>query len=211
MQDLIGVSEILSFLRSNASKEAKNFIVFTGIKNFIKFNRNKDSRYRKSIMENIEIYTIGVYGSTADLFFLKLKENKIDTFCDIRRRRGVRGSEYSFVNSRKLQDRLQVLKISYLHIIELSTPEEIRKIQYDADKNRKVTQRKRLTLSDNFINAYKNRVLEQFDFKSLFDRFIALESKKVVLFCVEENPLACHRSIVAGHLMDNYGFRVTNL
>lgn len=51
----------------------------------------------------MEFFTIGLYNSSDEAFFGKLKENKIDTFCDIRQRRGVRGAKYSFVNSKKLQ------------------------------------------------------------------------------------------------------------
>ena len=40
----------------------------------------------------MKIYTIGVYNSTEQEFFNKLVDNNIDTFCDIRQRRGVRGS-----------------------------------------------------------------------------------------------------------------------
>ena len=52
------------------------------------------------------IYTMGVFGSTEQQFFEKLTENKIDIFCDIRQRRGVRGREYAFVNSNYLQRKL---------------------------------------------------------------------------------------------------------
>ena len=41
----------------------------------------------------IKIYTIGVYNSTESSYFRKLQENNIDLFCDIRQRRGVRGSQ----------------------------------------------------------------------------------------------------------------------
>lgn len=45
----------------------------------------------------MKIFTIGVYNSTELQFFKKLSENNIDTFCDIRQRRGGRGREYAFV------------------------------------------------------------------------------------------------------------------
>lgn len=54
----------------------------------------------------INIYTIGVYNSTEDSYFNKLKINNIDLFCDIRQRRGVRGSQYKYVNSNYLQSKL---------------------------------------------------------------------------------------------------------
>ncbi len=54
----------------------------------------------------MKIYTIGVYGSTEEEFFGKLTKSKIDLFCDIRQRRGVRGRQYAFVNSSYLQKKL---------------------------------------------------------------------------------------------------------
>ena len=66
----------------------------------------------------MEFFTIGVYNSTEDLFFNKLIDNNIDTFCDIRLRRGVRGAKYSFVNSTKLQEKLFRLGLKYEHCIE---------------------------------------------------------------------------------------------
>ena len=45
-------------------------------------------------MSDLALYTMGVYGSTEASFFKKLEQNNIDTLCDIRQRRGVRGSKY---------------------------------------------------------------------------------------------------------------------
>ena len=59
----------------------------------------------------MEFFTIGVYNSTETEYFNKLIENNIDTFCDIRQRRGVRGAKYSFVNSNRLQEKLNELDI----------------------------------------------------------------------------------------------------
>ncbi len=162
-------------------------------------------------MLKIRVYTIGVYGSSAETFFKQLTDNKIDTFCDIRRRRAVRGSEYSFVNSKKLQKRLSELNINYLHILDLSPTDYIRKIQYAADKERNIKQRKREELSEEFISTYTKEILRKFDFEGLIDQFKLIGSKRVVLFCVEKNPSACHRSLAAEHLNQNCGFTVIHL
>jgi len=45
------------------------------------------------------LYTIGIYGFSEAEFFHRLVEAGIGTFIDIRRRRGVRGQEYSFANA----------------------------------------------------------------------------------------------------------------
>ncbi len=162
-------------------------------------------------MNKIHLYTIGVYGFTADSFFGKLTENKIDTFCDIRRRRGVRGSEYTFANSKRLQDHLADLNINYLHIVDLSPTDEIRHIQYAYDKEEGTSQRKRDSLSDEFISLYKKEILQKFDFQSLIKQLEALNAKRVVLFCVEKNPAACHRSLAAEQMNRRFGFKVKNL
>ena len=70
----------------------------------------------------MEFFSIGVYNSTEQEFFDKLTDNRIDTFCDIRQRRGVRGAKYAFVNSNRLQAKLNELDIRYGHIIDLALP-----------------------------------------------------------------------------------------
>jgi hypothetical protein len=80
------------------------------------------------------IYTIGVYGLTEDDFFQKLLVNQIDTFCDIRRRRAVRGAQYAFVNSKRLQDKLGKLSIKYVYEIGLAPTNEVRELQKKSDE-----------------------------------------------------------------------------
>ena len=162
-------------------------------------------------MKQIKIFTIGVYGTPADSFFRILVENKIDTFCDVRNRRAVRGSQYSFATSKRLQAQLAELGIKYLHIPELSTPDEIRKIQYEADKKLATTQTKREILSKAFISAYKNEVVQVFDFKNFLKQLEAIDAERIVLFCVEKSPFACHRSIVSDYFRKKYKFPVKHL
>ena len=80
------------------------------------------------------VFTIGVYGSTEESFFGALVENEIDLFIDIRARRGMRGSKYSYVNSTVLQAKLRKLGIYYAHLKELSPTKKIRALQWQADK-----------------------------------------------------------------------------
>jgi len=47
---------------------------------------------------SIKIITIGVYGFTEETFLQALHTARVDTFCDIRQRRNVRGSAYSNSN-----------------------------------------------------------------------------------------------------------------
>jgi hypothetical protein len=53
------------------------------------------------------LFTIGAYGFDADHFFDTLQQANVDLFLDIRRRRGVRGSEYAFANANRLQEELE--------------------------------------------------------------------------------------------------------
>ncbi len=158
----------------------------------------------------MEFYTIGVYNSTEEFFFKKLTENKIDLFCDIRQRRGVRGAKYAFVNSSKLQESLKKSGIKYIHIKELAPTSEIRNLQKQSDLLNSEQKRDRNKLSILFTNAYTKRVLDNFSLDSLILQFQEMEVSKIVLFCVEEKNEACHRSIVANRLKD-LGYKVVHL
>src|SRR4029079_2390580 len=61
------------------------------------------------------VVTIGAYGFTAERFFAALREAGVDTFLDIRQRRGVRGAEYAFANHGRLTASLEGMGIRYLH------------------------------------------------------------------------------------------------
>lgn len=158
----------------------------------------------------MEFFSIGVYNSSEQEFFNKLTENKIDTFCDIRQRRGVRGSQYSFVNSNRLQAKLNDLEIKYGHVVELAPTTEIRELQKEADVQQGELKRDRNSLSKIFTLAYKDRILSKFDFDTFIDQLDEAGANRVVLFCVEKNPEACHRSIVTDKL-EKIGYKVTHL
>lgn len=158
----------------------------------------------------MEFFTIGVYKSTEKDFFKKLTDNNIDTFCDIRQRRGVRGSEYSFVNSNYLQQKLHELDIKYGHVLNLAPTSEIRDLQKQADLQTGEQKRDRNKLGKVFTLAYKEKILNQFDFDCFMEQLDDIGANKVVLFCVEEKAEACHRSIVAEKL-EKLGYNITHL
>ncbi|MEP2773274.1 MAG: DUF488 domain-containing protein [Fulvivirga sp.] len=158
----------------------------------------------------MEFFTIGVYNSTEKEYFSKLTENRIDTFCDIRQRRGVRGAQYSFVNSNRLQQKLGELDIKYGHVIELAPTSEIRELQKEADTQLGELKRDRNKLGKVFTIAYKDRILSHFDFDSFIENLENIGASRIVLFCVEEKPEACHRSIVTDKLQQ-LGYRISHL
>ena len=158
------------------------------------------------------LFTIGVYGSTEESFFGALVENEIELFIDIRARRGMRGSKYSYANSTALQAKLKDLGIHYAHLKELAPTKEIRGIQQSADKEGRTAKRQRAVLSKDYIRAYKRDVLNIYKRKraSEFNAEAVLAQarqasqypsdrplKRIVLFCVEQQAEACHRSLVA--------------
>lgn len=143
-----------------------------------------------------EIITIGVYGLTEDQFFKNLIDNEIHVFCDIRLRRGMRGSKYKFVNSNYLQSKLKLLGIDYLHIKELAPSKALREEQKKIDIKNNVMKSKRKELSDFFVNRFNIDCLENFDINT-FLILLGDNADKVAFFCVESNPKACHRSLVA--------------
>ena len=158
----------------------------------------------------MEFFTIGVYNSTQEEYFNKLTENQIDTFCDIRQRRGVRGAKYVFVNSNRLQAKLDDLGIQYGHISDLAPTKYIRELQKVADAQNQELKRDRSNLGKVFTLAYKEKILNPFDFDSFINKLQDIGAKRIVLFCVEEKPQACHRSIVTDKL-SNFGFKITHL
>lgn len=159
----------------------------------------------------MEFFTIGVYNSTEKEFFEKLTQNNIDTFCDIRQRRGVRGAKYSFVNSNRLQERLNDLEIKYGYIPDLSPTTEIRELQKEIDEEKGELKRGRQKLGKIFVIEYKNRILKNFDFEKFFESLDQIGASRIALFCVEEHPEACHRSIVADRLMNIFNYKTTHL
>jgi uncharacterized protein (DUF488 family) len=158
----------------------------------------------------MKIYTIGVYGSTEKEFFNKLVENRIDTFCDIRQRRGVRGSEYFFVNSNYLQSKLAELDIKYGHILDLAPTTEIREHQKAEDLRQGEHKRGRNKLGVVFASEFQNKI-EKFDFDNFVEQLDNADANRVVLFCVEGKAEACHRSIVANELNKRYKFEIEHL
>jgi uncharacterized protein (DUF488 family) len=158
----------------------------------------------------LKFVTIGVYGTSEAAFFQSLQEAGVDTFCDIRWRRGVRGSEYAFVNSARLQKRLTELGIRYLHFRDLAPPPALRKRQTDADKAEGTSKRQRTALGELFIAGYREECLSRFDSRQFLER-LGSEAKTVALFCVEREPAACHRSLLADRLQQDLGIEVVHL
>ena len=158
----------------------------------------------------IKIVTIGVYGFDESGFFDALCQAAVDTFCDIRSRRGLRGSTYAFANSMRLQARLSELGIRYIYRKDLGPTKTVRDKQAAADKASKTAKRKRTTLGEAFIEAYQTECLAEFEPQTLLDE-LESDAKVVALFCVETAPAACHRSLVADKLAKTLDVEVEDI
>ncbi len=146
-----------------------------------------------------KIVTIGAIGWNADTFFQALREAGVDTFVDVRRRRAVRGRDYAFANSKRLQERLAEEGIRYLHRADLASPQNASKRQAEADEAAGIARRKRTELSPVFVDIYEREVLGHFEPSSLTDE-LPDDAAVVALMCVEREPAACHRSLLADYL-----------
>ncbi len=151
-------------------------------------------------MTQLQIVTMGVYGFTSETFFPALLQARVDIFCDVRWRRGVRGAPYAFANSERLQAKLQELGIRYLYRRDLAPDPTIRAIQEEGDKARGIPKRSRERLEQDFVEAYRQRCLAQFDAQAFVEQLGQEEAHVVALFCVEREPEACHRSLIAQYL-----------
>jgi uncharacterized protein (DUF488 family) len=156
------------------------------------------------------LVTLGVYGATEAGFFTALQSAYVDTFCDIRLRRGVRGREYAYVNHRRLAARLAELGIRYLHCKELAPSHALRESQKKADKLERTAKRQRSELSQGFAAGYREECLRHFDGRKFLEQ-LGPQARVVALFCVERAPAACHRSLLAERLHHDLGLEVIHL
>ena len=158
---------------------------------------------------DVQLYTIGAIGFTAETFFVALQAAEIDLFCDVRARRAMRGAAYAFANSRRLQARLAALGIRYVHRPELAPSAALRSAQGTVDRAAGVAKRKRTTLSDTFVAGYTTDVLAQLDSGALLAEL--MPAQRIVFFCVEREPQACHRSLLVAKLARDLDLRVEDL
>jgi uncharacterized protein (DUF488 family) len=147
----------------------------------------------------VDVLTIGAYGWDADAFFDALVGAGVACFCDVRARRGVRGPEYAFANSSRLQRRLGDLGIAYEHRPDLAPSAALRAGLAQADAEGGVRRRARTHLEPAFAAAFAVERLDAFDAAD----FLAEHPRRpLCLFCVEREPAACHRSLVAERLAE---------
>ena len=138
----------------------------------------------------------------------------------------MRGSKYNYANSSYLQAKLKELGVYYAHLKELAPTKEIRALQWEADKEEKTLKRERTGLSSAYIKEYKKEILKIYkrradrviDPHEMLDRAKQLAEfaidnplQRYVLFCVEAEATACHRSLVAARFSHKTGGKVKHI
>jgi len=128
---------------------------------------------------------------------------------DVRQRRGVRGHEYAWANSLRLQAALAQAGIQYRHLRELAPTTELRQLQYQEDDRLRVEKRSRVELTEGYRRRYLHEVLDQADLGAILESLP--EDATSALLCVERDARACHRSLIAARLQARYGVPILNL
>jgi uncharacterized protein (DUF488 family) len=160
-------------------------------------------------MSQLTVATIGVYGASLQTFLSTLRGAGVGLLLDVRQRRGVRGREYAWANSLRLQAALADAEIEYRHHRELAPTTELRQLQYREDERLKEGKRSRSVLAPEYRRRYVEEILDRVDLDGLV---ASLPSEHAsALMCVERDARACHRSLVAERLAADHGVAVVDL
>ena len=155
------------------------------------------------------VATIGVYGFDLEEFLATLRDADVRVLLDVRQRRGVRGREYSWANAKRLEAALTEAGIDYRHHPELAPTTELRQLQYKEDDRQGVGKRSRVELAPEYTRRYTEEILNPADLEAVVAELPP--DGAAALFCVERDPEACHRSLVAARIAEDHGVTVTHL
>ena len=157
----------------------------------------------------MRVATIGVYGFDPDRFRAALQRAEVGLVVDVRERRGVRGSEYAWANPQRLQAMLADAGVEYRHRRDLAPTTELRHLQYAEDDRLGVGKRSRVELAPEYTRRYLAEILDRVALDELAARLPT--DSVTALLCVERDPEACHRSLIAARLAAEQGAAVVHL
>lgn len=157
----------------------------------------------------LSMITIGVYGFNTETFLQRLQHADVRLLLDVRQRRGVRGSEYAWANARQLQAAPAQTGITYERHLELAPTTALRQLQYAEDARQGVGKRSRRELAAEYTRRYTSEILDRADLTRIVSGLPNLGS--VALLCVERDPEACHRSLIAQRLSEHYHITVEHV
>ncbi|MEV4062272.1 DUF488 domain-containing protein [Nonomuraea dietziae] len=153
--------------------------------------------------------TIGVYGFGGESFLQRLRQADVRRLLDVRQRRGVRGPEYAWANAGRLQAALAHAGIAYEHHRELAPTTELRHLQYAEDDRQGVGKRSRRELAAEYTRRYTTEILDHADLTPIMSELPGRGA--AALLCVERDPEACHRSLIAQRLTEQHHVTIEHL
>jgi uncharacterized protein (DUF488 family) len=139
--------------------------------------------------------TIGIYDADLHSFLAALQEADVGLVLDVRQRRGVRGTQYAWANAKRLEASLWDDGIAYMHAPELAPTTELRELQYAADERLGEGKRSRTVLAPEYVERFTHEVLGRASLERVLE--VMPDDATTALLCVERDPEACHRSLVA--------------
>jgi uncharacterized protein (DUF488 family) len=158
---------------------------------------------------DLVVTTIGVYGWTLDAFLDALRQRDVGVVIDVRQRRGVRGREYAWANAQRLHAALERAGIQYRHHRGLAPTTELLNLQYAYDERAGVGRRSRGELASEYRERYRREILDVTALEQLVST-LPTDSASALL-CVERDPKACHRSLIAERLAVDHNVAVVDL
>jgi uncharacterized protein (DUF488 family) len=155
------------------------------------------------------VATIGVYGWTLERFLESLREAGVRQLLDVRQRRGVRGAQHAWANATRLEQAVWEAGIEYRHHPDLAPTTELRELQYREDAKAGVGKRSRIELAPDYRERYTREILDHVDLGAIVRDMP--DDGGSSLMCVERDPQACHRSLIAERMATEHGVTVVHL
>lgn len=99
--------------------------------------------------------------------------------------------------------------MAYRHHLELAPTTELRELQYREDARQGVGKRSRVRLAPDYARRYVDEILAHVDLAPIVEALP--RDGAAALLCVERDPEACHRSLIAERLAAAHGVDVVHL
>ena len=109
----------------------------------------------------------------------------------------------------RLQAALAQAGIAYEHHPELAPTTELRQLQYAEDDRQGVGKRSRRELAAEYTRRYTTEILDRADLTPIVSALPS--SGTAALLCVERDPAACHRSLIAQRLTEQHHVTIEHL
>ena len=109
----------------------------------------------------------------------------------------------------RLQAALARTEVAYEHHPELAPTTELRQLQYAEDERQGVGKRSRRELAAEYTRRYTSEILNRADLTPIVSTLVGRGT--AALLCVERDPEACHRSLIAQRLSEEHRVAVEHL